>query len=138
LKIPASNAEETMMFEHSPGLEETVTGWIDEALGDRHTPSARSRFQEAANHGLLGRIRALGGALSCAHAGKVNALDAASALTRRVFVMATVYDLAELRNAALAVERGCDAVRDDVVGCWIHVNSAFDALQSVARRDLAD
>jgi hypothetical protein len=126
-----------MTFEHTPGMEETVTAWIGEALDARPAPAQRARFREAADHGLLGRIRALRGALACAHAGKRNALDAATALSRRVFVMATVYDLAEVRNAALAVERGCEAVRDEVAGCWTHVDNAIDTLQSVAGRNLA-
>jgi hypothetical protein len=126
-----------MTFEHTPGMEETVTAWIDEALSAPRSPAARSRFREAADHGLLGRIRALRGALNCAHAGKRDALDAAAALSRRVMVMATVYDLAEVRSAALAVERGCDAVRDEVAGGWTHVDNAFEALASVAQRDLA-
>jgi hypothetical protein len=119
-----------MRFESDVALTDSVTAWIDDAL-TRPTPQERHRLQEAADHGMIGRIQAIRGALSSARAGKSEALGAAFSMARRVFVMATVYDLEDVRSAALAIERGCDSIRDGVTSGWADIALALASFQDI-------
>ena len=121
-----------MKFDDDSYRAESISASIEESLGESSGSAIRHRIDQAERSGMFGRILALRGALSSGRTGDRGALEAAHSLARRVFVMATVYDLDDIRQAARSIEEGCDTVREGVQEGWADIEIALATLDGIA------
>jgi hypothetical protein len=95
--------------ERDASIEERITGWIAEETV-AHQERTVWRMVDAERQGLWPRARALRSAVLAAQGGNGQALRAALAMARRIQLIACVYDLDAIHDAAVSIAEAC---RDD-------------------------
>jgi hypothetical protein len=114
-------------------MQELIAGWICEALseGESKVDAMVRKIASAEAQGIWGRVRALEGALRKAKAGHPIASQAVATLCSRIQLIASVYDLAEVRAAAAAIGR---TVNGTTLGSSVEADMALSLLVDMANK----
>jgi hypothetical protein len=122
-----------MTLETDSNMQTQIAGWITEALsaGESKVETLVRKMADAEAQGIWGRVRALEGALRKAKAGHPIAPSAVAMLCNRIQLIASVYDLVEVRGAAAAIAR---SVSGTSIGFSIEADMALALLVDMANK----